>query len=354
MSEIPLELIADILSRLLVKPLLQFRCVSKSWCALIDSPHFIKSHLNQSIKTNTNRMLILSDFDLFSVDLDSPNDDELELDHPLKNQEDTIVIGSCDGLLCLRKSPTDIALWNPSTKKHHKLPVTPIEFSRDRWSCDDTRYGFGYDSVSDDYKVVRITVYSSEDDVGSFDLFDSEVKVYSLKLNTWRRIQAFPYYLLYSWRNATFANGALHWAVWETDQVSIAAFDLGVEEYRLVPRPDYSNKMFEMDVGVLEGWLCVICHSSSICDLWVMKEYGVKESWTRLFSVSPLEINISPFSIARPLAFSRSGVEVILLQDAQKFVWYDLKMKTITKEIKVDWEKIEGVFIYFGSLVPLP
>ncbi|XP_059670779.1 F-box protein CPR1-like [Cornus florida] len=351
MVAIPLEVIADILSRLPVKPLLQFRCVSKSWCALIDSPHFIKSHLNRSIETNTNRRLIFSDFDLFSIDLDSPDDDWLALDHPLKNEEATIVIGSCDGLLCLCESWKDITLWNPSTRKHHKLPVTPIEFSRKGWRSDDSRYGFGYDSVSDDYKVVKITLYHFEDDV---DSFDSEVEVYSLKSNRWRRIQAFPYYLLYRGRNAIFTNGALHWVGCESDSTKlIAALDLGVEEYRLVAQPDYSDKEFKMNVAVLGGWLCVLCHYHSFCDLWVMKEYGVKESWTRLFSVSMPKISFSPFDIVRPLAFSRSGGEVILLQGGERFVWYDLKMKTITKEIKVYQAEIDGLFVCFGSLVPL-
>ncbi|XP_059639156.1 F-box protein CPR1-like [Cornus florida] len=351
MSEIPLQVVADILSRLPVKPLLRFRCVSKSWCALIDDPHFIKSHLNQSIKTNSNRRLIFSDFDLFSIDLDSPSDDDdeeeeveeldLHLYHPLKNEEKTKAKRHCP--------------WNPSTRKHHKLPVTPIEFSRKHWSSSDTIYGFGYDGVSDDYKVVRIVEYYSKDDG---DSFDSEVKVCNLKSNTWRRIQALPCYLLYD-RNATLANGALHWLVCRkpySDRANlIAAFDLGVEEYRLVPQPDYSDKSFEMNVVVLGEWLCVLCHIHSFrVELWVTKEYGIKESWTRLFSVLPTEISSYPSDAFRPLAFSRSGGEVILLQDCERFLWFDLKYKIITKAKKNYWEELEGPFICFGSLVPLP
>ncbi|KAL3337142.1 hypothetical protein AABB24_029680, partial [Solanum stoloniferum] len=44
------ELITSILVRLPVKYLLQFKCVSKNWFALISSPHFVKTHLSFSGK----------------------------------------------------------------------------------------------------------------------------------------------------------------------------------------------------------------------------------------------------------------------------------------------------------------
>uniref|UniRef100_M0ZY92 F-box n=1 Tax=Solanum tuberosum TaxID=4113 RepID=M0ZY92_SOLTU len=47
---LPQELITAILVRLPVKYLLQFKCVSKNWFALISSPHFVKTHLSFSGK----------------------------------------------------------------------------------------------------------------------------------------------------------------------------------------------------------------------------------------------------------------------------------------------------------------
>ncbi|KAL3368360.1 hypothetical protein AABB24_009301, partial [Solanum stoloniferum] len=47
---LPQELITAILVRLPVKYLLQFKCVSKNWFALISSPHFVKTHLSFSAK----------------------------------------------------------------------------------------------------------------------------------------------------------------------------------------------------------------------------------------------------------------------------------------------------------------
>lgn len=43
----------------------------------------------------------------------------------------------------------------------------------------------------------------------------------------------------------------------------------------------------------------------SICEVWVMKEYGVASSWTVLYGVDP------SFSNYQPLMFSHDGEEVL-------------------------------------------
>ncbi|XP_059631849.1 F-box protein CPR1-like [Cornus florida] len=352
MSELPVDVIVDILSRLPVKPLLRFRCISKSWHALIDSPDFIKLHLNRSVETNTNRSIIFRDCGLHSIDFDSLDDDPVELVHPLKNGGGFEVVGSCDGLLCLCYSEKDITLWNPSTRKHHKLPITPIEFPLECGSINHfIIYGFGYDSVSDDYKVVRLIEYYDR----YYDSLGSEVKVYSLKLNSWRRIQDFPYSFRTWGVNAVLASGALHWAVYQITEGSlIAAFDLGVEEFRFMPQPDYLDKNGEIFLEVLGGCLCIVSYHVRTCDvdIWVMMEYGVKESWTRLIYVAQ-----PSFLYMRPLAYSKSGGEVLVVEDCGRLLEYDLKTKTI-KNIEILGTHIclgshTDVHVCFGSLVPL-
>ncbi|KAA8516862.1 hypothetical protein F0562_017320 [Nyssa sinensis] len=355
MSDLPAEVVTDILTRLPVKTLLRFRCVSKPWCALIDSRDFVKFHLKRSIETKSNLSLILRYCYLYSVDLESL-DNAVEVDHPLKcDNYETQVLGSCNGLLCLSNSEVDIVVWNPSIRKHRKLPLMQIEFPPGlRGSCFShfVVYGFGHDVVNDEYKLVRMVQFYGVD----LDSFESEVKVCNLKSNSWRRIPDFPYYLLYKQWNGMLVSGALHWVVTrkpESDTANlIAAFDIRTEDYRLVPQPEYSDENFHMNVGVLGGCLSIFCNYYSVrVDIWVMKEYGVKESWTNLFSVSQPTV-IRSFEYVGPIAYSKSSEEVLLEQDGERLLWYNLKNKTV-KIVRIrGMPNSFSIDICLGSLVP--
>ena len=73
--------------------------------------------------------------------------------------------------------------------------------------------------------------------------------------------------------------------------------------------------------------MCAVANYGDVrVDLWVMKEYGVKESWTRLFSVASEEV-ISSLRFVEPLAYSRRGNQVLLEHDNINLFWHDLKKK---------------------------
>ncbi|KAK6269135.1 hypothetical protein QUC31_013295, partial [Theobroma cacao] len=317
MGNLPLDLIADILSRLPVKYVLRLRCVSKAWRSLIGDPDFIKLHLRHSLESRTNHTLILKSSDLYAADLACLGP-FAKLEHPLMSYNHGVkILGSCNGLLCIRNIVEDMAIWNPYTRKHQVLPSLS--------SCNAYVYGFGYDTVSDDYKVVKIMQLGGVDGKA----LESEVKICSLKRLAWRRIPDIPCIFSFPGVNGVFASGALHWVLTHKVQLSeenvIVALDLAAEKYREIPQPEYIDKRFQLDVGVLGGCLCAIANYDDVrVDLWVMKEYGLKESWTRLFSVAREEV-IGPLRYVKPLAYSRSGDQVLLEHNSMNHFWYDLK-----------------------------
>ncbi|XP_042515311.1 F-box protein CPR1-like [Macadamia integrifolia] len=308
------DLIIHVLSRLPVKSLLRFKCVCKPWYALITDPAFIKMHLTQSLATNTNLTLIVNkskSINFYSVDLDA-----CELNQAFKSPifRTTDILGSCNGLLCISNCNNDMYLWNPSTRSHHKLPSTPADYIPYHYAA----YGFGYDPTTDDYKLIRVWQFYRNDD----NSWHSEVKVYSLSTNSWRMIEDVPFPpIRRQWLCGVLANSALHWIAkvkpgYHSGLGLIVSFDLKDEEYREVPLPDFVDdvdivdKMFLMKFGVLGGQLCLLFNSSIRIEIWVMKDYGARDSWVKQFSNEQRDV-IWQFFKVTPICYLKDG-EVIL------------------------------------------
>ncbi|KAL2928690.1 F-box protein CPR1 [Bienertia sinuspersici] len=360
MSDLPTPLISEILSRLPVISLLRFRCISRSWRTLIDSPNFIKLHLENSKKNTTNHSIIFRDCYLYSAEFPALNR-AIVINHPLKcDHYGTEIVGSCNGLLCLSNGEEDglngTIIYNPATKKHRQLPVSPIEFPDDILpSVERLIYGFGYDKVHDDYKLVRVIQFYC----GNPDFFDSEVKVYSLKANCWRRIKDFPreYYLSYKRAWGVYVNGCLHWVVSKNPESDgskyIMAFDLGSEKLKMVPKPKPLCGKCHLNVEVLRGCLGVLCNYFPIrSDLWIMEQYGVEGSWVKLFSIEQESV-LGSFEYVRPIACSKDGTSVLLDKDMSSLFWYNLKTKRAKRVNFTDMPKSFEVQMMVESLVPV-
>ncbi|KAF2318762.1 hypothetical protein GH714_010522 [Hevea brasiliensis] len=327
------DIFIEILCRLPIETLLRFRCLSKRCCSFIDSPDFINLHLNRSIKTSTNRSLIIDEIkpegSIFAVDLDSSDRCPVELHRPHKpfaartvydyitvataenvyydiiakerifrpRKFSSDVFGSCNGLLAMYNG-NGMSLWNPSTKKHQILPKF---WSHDECNvCDRITVGFGYDSINNDYKVIMMFQHKGM----SLHYIKNpkiRVMVYSLKEK-------------------------------RVDNV-ILAFDLGNEKFCELPKP-HSNgyEVYCLRVAELRGSLAISCSCmGTAVEVWVMKEYGITESWTKLFRIYYEQLGISDLSTSylKPLCYSKTGDEVLL--DDQYGVYsvlYDLEQKS--------------------------
>ncbi|XP_022751116.1 F-box protein CPR30-like [Durio zibethinus] len=352
---IPMDVGCGILSQLPVKALLRFKSVSKEWCSLINDPYFIKLHLRQSMETNRNNLnIILKERisgKLLSVGFDSVNlDNPRELDHPLKRRPGAVpdddydydydytqVVGSCNGLLCLTTYDQiygTVVLWNISTGDYKVLPNELVKLPPTWGEVEQvTFYGFGYDSINDDYKLVRIV--QDIDLSRSPPLLVEEVKVYSLKANTWRRGEEIPnHYFLqhFSRKVGTFVCGALHWLgikerTWESPS-SVIAFDVTTEKYHQIELLDnMERKTYNVDLGALQECLCAIatCLDNAV-NVWIMKDYGVKESWTMLYCLQGC-LSSGAYLYPLLLAYSKNEDGILLEKEGMSLLCYDINGK---------------------------
>ncbi|XP_027120698.1 F-box/kelch-repeat protein At3g23880-like [Coffea arabica] len=293
---VPDEIITEILLRLPVEALLRFRCLSKSWLSLISNRKFIRSHL-----------VISSNNDVFEhhrVIFAGPDESSLCPRSPLKQcsihpelpkflseatdfypsleLNDTScpeILGSCEGLVFV--SCSSYYLWNPSIKKSKRLPdLVPREcnFCLSKYVC-------GYDASIDDYKVFKISIEGTE-------AHDTIIEVYSLNTNSWRTIEGFkgdPYE-----NSFCFVSSKLHWTTCPTfsSVAKIRCLDLTNDTYGEVEQPEFGDgNCFYWSLHALGGCFGLCCYHQGYylgLDIWIMKEYSVKESWIKVVSV-PLD-----------------------------------------------------------------
>ncbi|CAL8997878.1 unnamed protein product [Prunus brigantina] len=110
------------------------------------------------------------------------------------------------------------------------------------YGSEVARFGFGYDSATDDYKVVRIMEFRTSNGFCS-----SEVKVYGLKSNSWKRVQNLPSNRRYFGSYIHCLNSALHWLTNPDlgNTFIILTLDLVSEKYREFPTACFSSAGFD-------------------------------------------------------------------------------------------------------------
>ncbi|PIM98049.1 hypothetical protein CDL12_29472 [Handroanthus impetiginosus] len=327
MSDIPSELIFQILLKVPAESLLRFRAVCRAWRCIIDDPSFIKSHTTNQVSSNTLLIRNLSGARLFSLSLDSINyADGCETIKvtPVKRVIRrgvpylcNLPVASCNGLILLSDDNVKKTwvIWNPLTREFREVPEPDTEVHL-RGS------GIGYDCAADDYKVVMIDkqIRHGESVYQTF--------VYSLKSDSWRMIKDCPYYI-WPLGQGVYLNGALHWRSSDV----IIALDLETEDYTTLPllsEPFERRAPQGEDLVAMGGCLFLICdYIIGRLDGWMMKDYGVENSWTKLFSISKPD-GINSLGCLKPIAYLKNKGQV-LLQYATRFFWVDIEKNSAKK-----------------------
>ncbi|KAK4581181.1 hypothetical protein RGQ29_024740 [Quercus rubra] len=264
---LPDNVVFDILTRLPVKSLIRFRCVSHSWNSTITNPIFITKHLDLASSLsdiNNNGYLLFTplrnypdpsstqQWTTFVYNTNRTLTQISRFEIPFPN----LIIGFCNGVFCIAAKNDDsdekdltrsLYLWNPSIRKLKKLLATH--------PADRAVSGFGYHPQNNDYKILRVTFA-----IQQVTRKPAEAEIYTLSTDSWRK------------------------AVISVE--SFSGSDSGpngsVDENYL----EGIVKHFER-LAMFKGSLALIVFGEDLvemsdrCYIWMMKEYGVVESWAR-------------------------------------------------------------------------
>ncbi|KAH0712582.1 hypothetical protein KY289_008541 [Solanum tuberosum] len=167
------DIVKEILLRCPLKLLLRFKCVRKSWYALIKNPEFVqqqlKNHSSRQLLTYTNGTPDDPDHDYCSITLISE-------ENPQTFKGMTYLIGSVDGLFLMYGTidgGISCTLWNPAIREVRPLLLplpAPIIH-------DAPVLGFGLDPLTNDYKVIYFHCYLWHEYATS---------IYSCSKDSWR------------------------------------------------------------------------------------------------------------------------------------------------------------------------
>ncbi|KAE8720282.1 F-box protein [Hibiscus syriacus] len=376
METLPGEIVVDVLSRLPITSLVQFKFVCKGWRALAQDPVLAADMCRT--RTGNTCLILHCDFPiknhLYFVDL-SPNNQEKDkvkrLYVPFQtSMPEFDVVGSCNGLLCLSDSLYNDALYvyNPFTMDYIELPKSR------RYPDQEVVFGFGFHPKTEEYKVVMIVYYRNTSSSSSSSYSrarrvvyrHSDVQVFTLGSSAWRSLGKIPYQLVRRSSEA-LVSGRLHWVSRPRryhPARCIMSFDIRTEEFEEVPKPDCGGlNRCNFHVSVLRGCLAAAVYGNyGKLEIWVMKDYNVKESWTKEFSIGaympkclkqnldqdnrPLKIwkNNSSGKLVRVLSVSENG-EILLEYKNRVLVSYDPKKGKFTDLV------FQGIPHWFQTVV---
>ncbi|XP_026409922.1 F-box/kelch-repeat protein At3g23880-like [Papaver somniferum] len=345
MSSLPEDIQVEILLKLPVKSLLTCKCVCKPWLNLISILKFIHDHLSLSIQNKNNHKLMFTDTEsdsgkplIYSVDygsISSPPDlscdyignEAILMGTPFEYKEgmEVRILGACNGLFCFGiciDAETSICIWNPATREYKKIQhcdfrITPKHFPT---------VGFGYDSKTGGYKMVKIS--------DSIKTGCCEVEVYtfvgshpSKTIHTFPYIRTFPMTIFFCGVKQLYYYKV---SVQGFSNSSILSFDTSNEKLTDVTLPEDSNvEMSHKTIGTLGGCLSLFLVNEKWiqAEIWVMQDYGVRKSWTKLFTTVQKQTTNCPFWM--PILSLKNG-DIPICNDAG-FVLCDPRNERVGK-----------------------
>ncbi|KAK1614283.1 hypothetical protein QYE76_019800 [Lolium multiflorum] len=330
---LPNDLVFDILSKLQVKPLCRFRCVSRGWRALISDPVFATMHKSRHADADP----------LIVVSFSKENPWSLYRALRLMDMDGNVVkviegkgsIGlhftSVDSLVCV--------VANVFSGLAHVVDLATGEALLDCPESKDLSYrqcvfGFGRSAPSGLYKPgppMGLSNWLRGLTVGE----DTE----------WRTAQSSPVYISAYRSSPVAVNGNIYFLISFDYRLLLACFDLESEQWKEplqgpknTESPEIWRRTRKVYISELRGSLCVLQFlDTQSMTVWLMMESN-KDKWIKMYTIP-----VAPsahYSSSRILWVTHDGgkliVDSLLNQQEPVLQVYDTNYKTCKRLLKLD------------------
>ncbi|KAG8376355.1 hypothetical protein BUALT_Bualt09G0054500 [Buddleja alternifolia] len=336
-TALPADLIINILSRLPVKSLGMFKCVSKQWLSLITDPYFISMHRHLCLQ-NPN-ILLLKKTPLLQqphmkkctrIDLCSLNFDgsckNLEFSLCLSDEEQDIeMLPSKWDLVCF-VSDSGFYACNPSTQVMVKLPEASC------CTSGEVNAGMGYVKERDEYVLVHLFDRSLDIHV-DYDIGCEVLRLSDGEDCEWKVVDANCPFVVRGW--GVLVENVFYWMIWdEYNQVGdeeIVSFDLMKEEFGTISPPEGCfDPHGAWSLVELGGKLCLVDNMARplTIDIWVLKDCE-NQKWVCEYSINMNGYAHDLLKCVIPLD-CRDG-EILMDAKQESLDYYDVKKKRIKR-----------------------
>ncbi|XP_026440617.1 putative F-box protein At3g10240 [Papaver somniferum] len=309
------NIISNILSRLPVKTLMQFKCVAKSWCNLIEDPYFIDLYRT---KTSRQRLFVVvprqrnfrQDFSFLIADVLYDGRGKKRMGKVASTINDITnkgpfpcsqVLGPVEGLICLISDSVHAAcVFNISTREVTRWIKSTLLSTeegtrrpRRNKSNSTSAYSFGYDPICKKHKVICKWVIN-KDDTAAYQLWE----ILTLgRHSAWRRMDQVPNCQFDTNAPSVYVNGFIYWYPLnfsrDLNVRFLLALCIGSEKFRRIRIPD-SDQLNPYLSFNNECLICLVEVKSCVAILCRTSSYTIRlsiyedDKWTRRGVILPV------------------------------------------------------------------
>ncbi|CAA7018997.1 unnamed protein product [Microthlaspi erraticum] len=335
MSDLPADLVEEILSRVPATSLKRLRSTCKEYwnSTLFKEPRFTEKHFRQAPKQF--RVLMWKDCRVYPMNIDLnviPPSIELkgalDLKYSLRNSEqlDIAEVFHCDGLLLCFTKDNRLVVCNPC------LGETRLIQHENSYKYSTFALGYENNKSVRNYKILMYwECWEKNDKVSGFEIYD-------FSSNTWRASNA-P-----NWVRARFGGvtlkGNSYW-ITRGDGDNLLRFDFTKERFGRLCLPPSHNHGYKSPSVVREEKLSVLQHNFDTLkiEIWVTNKFETEADllWSKSFTVG-LHLHNSSIPPFRSLLIDEEK-KVILCCDSSCY-WERMNVVYIIGEDDGYYKKI--------------
>ncbi|KAK1352959.1 hypothetical protein POM88_052797 [Heracleum sosnowskyi] len=273
------------------KFVIRCRCVCKEWSSLICQPNFPyeyfsrgKAPLQFLLEKDKNIVLAQIDEALLTSDFSIPANSIFDLgirrilsfpsSFPINTSVDLhIVTCQVTGWILVVIYPRPDPLFDEGKQYdcHMYNPITGQHIVVQKPTGDHAGWG----NIS-----CALVLAQKTNQLKFLELCDGKANIQTIGTNAWRslgevhRCDGLPIVL----------NGRCHWL--NNKARDIISFDAEEEVFQVIHTLSCFRDYKWCNLGLLDGCLCVSLISSNyVSEIWVMNEYGIRDSWTKKFGL---------------------------------------------------------------------